>query len=47
MELTRNIRGRNNYCVGRLIFLTFSVEIPAVKPHFINSFFNLFRVVLF
>ena len=47
MELTRNIRGRNNYCVGRLIFLAFCVEVPAVKPHFINSVFNLFRVVLF
>ncbi len=39
--------GRNNYCVGFLIHIAFCVKIFTIKPLFVNSVLNVFRVILF
>ena len=47
MKLTCDIRGRNNYCVGRLIAFFISVKIAVIHPKFINLILKRGGVVLF
>ena len=47
MELTRYIRGRNNNRIRFFSLVDFGVKIFSVKPGFIDSVLDFFRIVLF
>ena len=46
VQLTCNIRGRNNYCIGILALLASGMEVSSIKPHFVDTVLNLTGIVL-